>query len=46
LTTPSSHASGLATVPGYHAILALQGKEYDYRVSGRGAFILCKRRSR
>ena len=30
------------TVPGYHVILALEGKEYDYRVSRRGALLLCK----
>ena len=33
-------------VPGYHVILALEGKEYDYRVPRRGAFVLCGPRSR
>ena len=29
-------------VPGYRVILALEGKEYDYRVSRRGAIVLCE----
>jgi Zn-dependent M28 family amino/carboxypeptidase len=30
-----------ATVPGYRVVLAVEGKEYDYRVTRRGSFILC-----
>ena len=33
-------------VPGYQVILAVEGKEYDYRVPRRGAFVLCGPRSR
>jgi hemin uptake protein HemP len=30
-----------ATVPGYRVVLAVEGKEYDYRVTRRGSFVLC-----
>jgi hypothetical protein len=30
-----------ATVQGYRVVLAVEGKEYDYRVTRRGSFILC-----
>jgi hypothetical protein len=32
-----------ATVPGYRIVLAVEGKEYDYRVTRQGAFVLCDR---
>jgi hypothetical protein len=32
-----------ATVPGYRVVLAVAGKEYDYRVTRRGTFVLCDR---
>jgi hypothetical protein len=31
-----------AIVPGYHVILALGDETYDYRLSDRGAFVLCE----
>ena len=30
-----------AIVPGYRVVLALEGREYDYRVASRGSLILC-----
>jgi hemin uptake protein HemP len=32
-----------ATVPGYRVVLVAEGKEYDYRVTRRGSFVLCDR---
>jgi hypothetical protein len=30
-------------VPGYRVVLAVEGKEYDYRVPRRGSLVLCDR---
>lgn len=35
-----------ATVPGYRVVLMVEGKEYDYRVTRRGSFILCDQGSK
>jgi hypothetical protein len=32
----------MALVDGYHVILAAEGEEFDYRVTGDGAFRLCE----
>jgi predicted small lipoprotein YifL len=32
----------MALVEGYHVILAAEGEEFDYRVSGQGGFKLCE----
>jgi hypothetical protein len=32
----------MALIDGYHVILAADGEEFDYRVSGRGGFKLCE----
>jgi hypothetical protein len=32
-----------AIVPGYQVILALDGKQYDYRATRQGSFMLCER---
>ena len=32
----------MALVDGYHVILAADGEEFDYRVSGQGGFRLCE----